>query len=229
MSTVKNYYQLKATIDPKIIGKSELPLTVEIKDKTFASQSREYMLDVEKYFEDKDMILKHFPQNLVGKMYQRKKDPIDIMLSMPMYMSIEFIVSKKVKDILDGFDIDPSEYQTVELSIEGQSEAYYFLFIPMLRNKDYVDYQKSIFHSARLDNTTIFGTYEDYLSERNNGYRVKTLYVSNKLRDRDIVSVQAAGPFFSERIVEAFHENQIIGYDVVEKGDFKVELNFTEG
>ncbi|ASE62106.1 hypothetical protein CEQ15_11685 [Chryseobacterium indologenes] len=227
MSTVKNYYQLKATIDPKIIGKSELPLTVEIKDKIFASQSREYMLDVEKYFKDKDMLLNHFPQNIVGKMYQRKKDPIDIMLSMPMFMSIEFVISKKVKNILAGLDINPSEYETVELSIEGQSEPYYFLFIPLLRNKDYVDYERSVFHSSRLDKTMSFGTYEDYLSERNNGYRVKTLYVSNALQGRDIFSLQAAGPFFSERIVEAFHENQIIGYDIVKGGDFKVDLKFS--
>lgn len=227
MSTIKNYYQLKATIDPKIIGKSELPLTVEIKDKTFASQSREYMLDVEKYFEDKVILLKHFPQNLVGKMYQRKKDPIDIMLSMPMYMSIDFIVSKKVKEILDGFDIDPSEYQTVELSIEGQSEPYYFLFIPMLRNKDYVDYQKSVFYSSRLDNTTTFGTYDEYLLARNQGYRVKTLFISSEFKGRDIISLQAAGPFFSKRIVDAFNENMIVGYDIIEGGDFKVDLKFS--
>ncbi|OCA76389.1 hypothetical protein BBI01_06775 [Chryseobacterium artocarpi] len=227
MSTIKNYYQLKATIEPKIIGKSELPLTVEIKDKTFESQSREYMLNIDKYFEDKDGILKHFPQNLVGKMYQKKKDPIDIMLSMPMYMSIDFIVSKRVKNILDELNINPTEYQTVEFSIEGQIESYYFLFIPMLRNKDYVDYRKSVFHSSRLDNTTIFGTYEEYLLARNNGYRVKTLYVSDELSDRDIISLQAAGPFFSERIVEAFNENMIVGYDIIKGGDFKVDLKFS--
>ncbi len=227
MITFRKYFQLESTLESKIIGRSELPLTVEIKDKIFANQSREYMLDVEKYFEDKDKILKHFPKNLVGKMYHRKKAPVDIMLSMPMYMSIEFIVSKKVKNILDGLAINHAEYQTIELTIDGQSEPYYFLFIPMLRNKDYVDYKNSIFHSARLDNTTSFGTYEDYLSERNNGYRVKTLYVSNELRDRDIISLQSAGPFFSERIVEAFHEKQVIGHDIINGGDFKVDLKFS--
>ncbi len=136
---MKKYYKIDASIDNKIIGKSESPLTVQIKNKTFSEQSSQYFLDVNKYFEDYPHLYANFPKDLSGKMYQRKKSPIDIMNVMPYFISLQYVISKKVKAILENLQINKTEYHLEELSIEGNEEKFYFLFIPLLKSSEYVN------------------------------------------------------------------------------------------
>ncbi len=222
------YYQIQTTIDSKIIGRCESPLTVEIKNKIFSEQSNKYFLDVNKYFEDQNTLYEKFPIDLKGKMFQKKKLPIDIMNVMPYYISLEYVISKKIKDIFERLEINKDEYHLEELSIDGSEEKFYFLFIPLLKSSEYVDYEKSIFYDSLNDKSAIFGNYEKYLDSRKFGnYRAKTLCLKKELYSRDIISVQAGGPFYSERIIDAFKEENIIGYDIIERGDFKIDLHFT--
>lgn len=223
----KIFYQFDASIDPKIIGRSGLPLTVQIKDKSFSEQSRKYTLDVNKYFEDFSNLYSNFPKGLSGKMYQRLRKPIDLMITMPFYMSLRYVVSKKVKDIFEKLAIDKSEYHLEKLSIEGSDEEFYFLFIPLLKNSEYVDYEKSVYYDGLNDNYEVFGSYEKYeVKKTKSNYRAKTLYVKKELENRDIISLQAAGPFYSEKIIDAFQKENIVGYEIIKGGDFKVDLHF---
>lgn len=226
MHKQKIYYQIEPTIDSKIIGKSELALSVEITNKQFLAFRKDKLVYVDNYFEQTDLY-KDFPKNITGKMYQRKKSPIDIMQVMPMCLGLPFIISGKVKEILEKLNINKSEFHLEELSIEGSSEPFYFLFIPMLKNSETIDYSKSLFYSTLQDRFAVFDTYEKYLTEKNNRFKVKNLFLPKVLENRDIISVQAAGPFFSERIIDAFKENQVVGYDIINGGDFKVDLQFS--
>lgn len=227
MNILKNYYQIDTTIDPKIIGRSELSLTVEVKDKDFLNFRKNNLTYINDYFAKKEAY-EGFPKAISGKMYQKKKEPIDIMDLMPHCLGIEFIISEKVKQILEKLQIDRNEYHIEDLLIEGYTEKFYFLFIPILKNNDYVNYKSSIYYDTLAHQEIHFKSFEDYEAQKKqSNYRVKTLCISSELNNRDIINLQAAGPFYSERIIQAFKENQIIGYDIINGGDFKVELNFS--
>jgi len=221
------FYQLGASIDPKIIGKSELPLTVQINDKIFTEQSRKYTLDINKYFEEFSDLYGNSPKRLSGKMYQRIRKPIDLMNSMPYYPTLRYIVSQKVKDIFERLVLDKKEYHLEKLNIEGYDENFYFLFIPLLENSKYVDFDKTVYYDSLNEKYKVFGSYEKYEAEKKNGrFRAKTLYLKKELEVRDIISVQAGGPFYSERIIDSFQKENVVGYEIITGGDFKVDLYF---
>ena len=221
------YYQITSSIDESIVGKSELPLNVRINDDAYFEQRKKYTLDISRYFDEKDNIYNIFSRKLVGTLYQRDRSPIDIMQSLPYHPVIEFIISERVKKIFEHLNIDCSEYHLEELSIEGSEEKFYFLFIPLLKNYEYVDYQKSIYYDGFNDIYVVFGGYEKYeIEKKKSNYRVKTLYVKKELEGRDIISVQAGGPFYSARIIEAFQKENVIGYEIISRGDSKVDLYF---
>lgn len=225
---MKKYYQIDCSIDRKIIGRSELPLTVEVKDKEFLDYRKRFFY-IDDYFENESGLYGDFPKGIKGKMYQRKKDPVDFMLVMPTSFNPKYIVSGKVKNIFEKIFIDKSEYHLEELTIEGHPERFYFLFLPLLKSLEYVDYSKTIFYDSTNDNYAVFGTYHKSQIEcnKNIGYYAKKLYVAKELESRDIINLQTSiHPFFSKKIIDAFAEESILGYDIIKSGDFKIELHF---
>lgn len=79
---MNNYYQIRASIDSKFIGKSNSPVTVEIIN-DFSTQSRKYILNVNDYFAEQLKIHNKFPKNLKGRIVQQNINPIDIMNVIP--------------------------------------------------------------------------------------------------------------------------------------------------
>lgn len=220
------YYQIDTSIDSKIIGRSELPISVQIKNKTYSEQSRKYTLDVNQYFEEQLNVYNNFPKGVIAKMYQKKKKPIDIMNVIPFYLSLEFAVSEKVKIIFENLKVNKLEYHMEEFSIEENDKKFYFLFIPLLKNSEYIDYEKTVYYDELNERDEVFNSFENYEAQKSSGnFRVKTLYVKKEIENRDIISIQGVTvPFFSERIIKSFQENNIIGYEIVKRGDFKVEF-----
>ncbi len=221
------YYQITTTIDPKIIGRSELSLTVEVKDKDFLNFRKNNLTYINDYFAKKEAY-EGFPKGISGKMYQKKKEPIDIMDLMPHCLGIEFIISEKVKQILEKLQIDRNEYHMEDLLIEGSDSKFYFLFIPILKDSDYIDFTKSIFWDDQAEKTHVFGTYESYKDDKINRFKAKELYISADLKQRDIIKLQSSRTQFSKRVIDAFQKETVIGYDLIEGGDFKVILKFKE-
>ncbi len=217
---MKKYYQIDTSIDEKIIGESELSLSVEIEDKDFIEQSMEYF-DIEYYFEKKDQIYDNFPKSLVGKMYQKNKEPIDFMDTIPMFPPNLFVVSQKFKDIIESLNVGQSEYHFEELKIKGYTNPFYFLFIPMIKSVDCIDFTRTVYRNSDTGEEKIYGSYESYWNcpvEEVLRYNPKTIYLSIDLSRYDIISIQGASPvFYSERLIKAFEENNVIGYEIVKK------------
>ena len=225
---MKNYYQIRASIDSKIIGRSEAPLSVEIKNQIFSEQSRRYTLDVNKYFEEQLQLYDNFPKNLVGKMYQKNKLPIDIMNVIPFYMSLQFAVSQKVVNIFNSLSVDKAEYHIEEFTIDGSNDKFYFLFIPMLKSNGCIDFSQSIFIEDLNEEEIIFGSYDVYWKKsKDSNYLAKQLFVPFELQSRDIISLQKGKPFYSERILDAFQKENVIGYEIITGGDYKIDLHFS--
>lgn len=224
---MNNYCQIRASIDPKIIGKSEVPLTVEIKNKYFSEQSRKYTLDVNTYFEEQLKLYDNFPKNLEGKMYQKNRNPIDVMNVSPFYMSLQFAVSEKVVDIFYNLAVNKAEYHLEKFTVEGSNDNFYFLFIPLLKSEDHIDFSQSIFIDDVSEKEVVFESYVAYKEKsKNNYYRAKLLSVSGELQRRDLISLQKGKPFYSKRLIDAFQQENIIGYEIIKSGDSKVDLHF---
>jgi hypothetical protein len=225
---MKEYYKIEASIDPKIIGRSELPLTVEIKDKRFLEYRKTNLTDIDKYFQIHN-IYDQFPKEIVGKMYQRKKHPIDIMNIIPSSLSLKYVISERVKQILKELLIDDSEYHLEEIKIEGSTEKFYFFFIPYLKSWEVIDYSKTVFYDTLHEKELIFRNFESYeVGNKLNNYLIKELFISKKLKNRDIINIPVAGAFYSEKIMQVFKAKEIIGYDLITSGDFMVKLHFND-
>ncbi|MCJ8155263.1 hypothetical protein MKJ01_15975 [Chryseobacterium sp. SSA4.19] len=226
MKLQKKYIQIEPSINPKIIGRSDLPLTVAIKDKNFVSQSSSYVVDFKRYFEDEDAAFTNLPDNIVGKMFQ-KKHPVDIMGIMPHHPVILCIVSQKVIDILEKLQVNKKEYKFKKLEITGIDTRYYFLITPIFKSSEYINFSKSQFTEVATGIDWGFPDYESYmLKTKSNKFVTKSICINPILQNNDIIRIQTVKTFFSERIINAFMKNEVVGYDIIKGGDFKIDLNF---
>lgn len=220
------YFQIEKSIDPKLIGRGELPLTVKINDKHFASESSSYVVNFKRYFEDVQAAFINVPENIVGEMYQ-KRDPVDIMGIMPHHPIIFSIVSQKVIEIFEKLQVNKDEYQYKKLQILNKIDPYYFLFLPIHQSSENVNFQKSKFTEVSTGIDWSFPNFESYMSEtKSKNFVTKSLCINPDLENNDIIRLQMVKPFFSERIIEACLEENVVGFDVIKGGDFKVNLSF---
>jgi hypothetical protein len=218
------YHQIQLSIDERLIGKSDNPISIKIKDKCFIEFSTSSILNLTKYFQNKDEFYKLIPENLECEMYQKNKIPIDFMLCMPTCLTLYFVISEKVKKILESLNVKSTEYITKEIKINGYFEKYYLMFIPLLESKKFVDFKKTIFRDSDSGEEIVFRNYDHFLE---NISKPKKLYVKKDLLNYDIINLQVAKPYFSKRIIEIFQKENVIGFEIIKQGSFKVDLNFT--
>ncbi|OCA76390.1 hypothetical protein BBI01_06780 [Chryseobacterium artocarpi] len=227
MNKKTKYYQITESIDPKIIGRSGLPLTIEISEKNFKLQSSTYVVDFNKYFENKDQAYNDLPEKIVSKMYQ-KKGPVDIMGIMPHHLIILFVISEKVKNIFENLKVNKAEYKLKELKVQGTNDPFYFLFVPIHKSSETINFEKSLFIDNVNEierNFADFATYQ--LESKAHKFRTKSICINSNLQSNDIIRIQTIKTYFSARIIDTFKKENVIGYDVIEKGDFKVDLKFS--
>ena len=228
MKEQKIFYQIDTSINPKIIGRSGLPLTIEIPDKNFKLQSSAYVVDFNKYFSEKNRAFDDLPEKVTGKMYQ-KKDPVDIMGIMPHHPIILFIISKKVKNIFENLKVSKAEYKLKELKIQGTNDPFYFLYVPIHKSSETINFEKSLFRDSVDEIDRHFADFESYqIESKAHQLLTKSICINSDLKNNDIIRVQTIKTYFSARIIDTFKREDVIGYDIIEKGDFKVELNFNE-
>ncbi|MCJ8155262.1 hypothetical protein MKJ01_15970 [Chryseobacterium sp. SSA4.19] len=221
----KDYYQIDATIDKKIIGRSELPLSVEIKDQGFLNFRKEKLNNINNYFNQVDLYF-GFPEEVKGKMYQKKKNPIDIMLVIPSCLSLPYIISEKVKNILSQL-VSDEEYHLEKIEIDGYDKYFYFLFIPYLETWKYVDFSNTIFYNRSNKEEIKFKDFNSYEENKKlERYAYKKLSLSGDLSTRKLINIPVAGIFYHHTIINAFIKENVVGFDIIEGGDFKVDLTF---
>ncbi|MDO5666176.1 MAG: hypothetical protein Q4G63_13115, partial [Bacteroidia bacterium] len=93
-----NYYQIDFTLDKKIRGRYEMPHTVELPIELI-EYKKEKCKDIWTYFNNINSIYSEMPNILRGKLYKRK-DTVDFIDTSPFCLSLKYIVSEKVKNIL---------------------------------------------------------------------------------------------------------------------------------
>lgn len=222
---MKDFYQIRAAIDPSIIGRSEAPISVQIKDRWIYDLSRKYSINIQKYFDDKKDLVALLPDKVTGKIFQKNKKPIDFMKVIPFVVGLQYIVSEKVKTVFDALKIEGNQYQFKKMNISGTEDIYYFLMIPIEKDSSAINYSRSIFYDKILETNIVFESFENYKRESiGRNLLVKQIVLNERFENHDIINLQCAGPFFSSRIMDAFIQNKVLGYRVIEKGELFTKI-----
>ena len=210
---MKKYYQITPTIDPKVIGGSSMPYTIKITTKGFGKYAMENCRGMLMYFAHKDTIYKNLPDNLTGTL-ERKKKCIDYMDYYPKFLSLNAVISGRIKRIFEELNVGKNEYILKPITIKNADEPYYLLFVPI------IDYSEIIFPKTVFEDITgkgedrVFNSVEEYLNTKGL-YTIKKVELPQKYSAYDIIRIPACPEaFFSERILKAFEEAGIVGYHI---------------
>lgn len=218
------YYQLTFTLDKKIRGRYEMPHTISIESSEFLKYILDKNKNISMYFENKNELYKNMPNNLHGKLLKRK-NLIDFMDFTPSCLSLVAIISSRMKKILNRLNVSKKEYALKKISIEGFIENFYLLFIPIIKDTDFI-YPKCIFVDMfDSKKTKVFNNRDEYYSDPNL-YYLKKVTLKNDYKGYDLLYPQGGGFFFSERIINAMRNESISGYDVVQGGCFYETIDF---
>ena len=214
------------------IGGRSLPHAVAPCDKCIENALEEMAWNVFLYEEHKNELLTLIPEDMPCKLTNRKK-PVDYMDFSKYVVSLQAIVSQKVKKLFDGLKIPQEEYSFRRVVLKGfENDPFYFLFIPRIPEKDIV-WSKCDFCSTEtfnLKNTVKFSSWEESRKFFPK-YQIHNIALKKEYENHDILQpLMCISPFFSDRLVEAFEREKVIGYKIFRgyhfENFFKQELLF---
>ena len=200
------HYQLNFTHDKRVRGRYNDPHTIDIVSKEYIKYMTEKNGDMFLHLDNQDTLYEEMPDN-IGQVA---------------------VVSNKIKQIFERLNVSKNEYALKKISIKGFEDEFYIFFIPKINDTEFV-YPKCIF-AKRYDNaegiTTIFNSFEEY-NNRTDFYKSKKVTLKSNYKDYDILFPRTiVCPYFSERIINAFQQENVVGYEIVKGGMYYTELDF---
>lgn len=175
------------------------------------------------YYSDLHMLLSSFDDPLSGELDY--KGPIDYMLAYYYRRGMIACVSERFKTILDDKGVDKEEYILKPINIKGLSDCYYLFFVPMIsRHQAHIVYKESEFYIDDIDSPLHKQSISILSDDDYSRFpRIKTRKIvlnSGNKGIRDIYYIDVCNHvFFSERIIEAFESQHIIGAKIVPWGN----------
>ena|SRR3712207_48776 len=219
------YYQVYFAMDKEGRGNYEMPHTVEITSSDFNEYIYTKNRNIIMYFENLSTLYKKMPDTLTGKILDRK-DFVDFMDCSPACPSLVAVVSRKVKNILEYMNVHKSEYILKEIIIDKVESDFFLLFVPLIRDTEFIYPMCRFVNLFDKSDIKLFEKREDYYKAPEE-YVVKKITLSNKYENFDLLYPQGiCGVFFSERIINAFVEEKISGYDIIRGGIFHNTIDF---
>ena len=220
------HYQLNFTHDKRVRGRYNDPHTIDIVSKEYIKYMTEKNGDMFLHLDNQETLYEEMPDNIEGKLYKRN-NVIDYMDVRPYYIGQVAVVSNKIKQIFERLNVSKNEYALKKISIKGFEDEFYIFFIPKINDTEFV-YPKCIF-AKRYDNaegiTTIFNSFEEY-NNRTDYYKSKKVTLKSNYKDYDILFPRTTVcPYFSERIINAFQQENVVGYEIVKGGIYYTELD----
>lgn len=157
------------------------------------------------------------PNEIVGKIIKRK-DYVDFMDFSPACLSLKAVVSAKVKNVFEKIHVHKSEYILKPIKIHGIASDFYLLFVPIIRDTDFV-YPKCKFIDMYNENIKVFQNRLEFYNDKEI-YFPQEITLIRKYQGYDLLYPQGADVFFSNRVLEAFTNEGVIGYDIIKGGCF---------
>lgn len=221
------HYQLDFTDDKRIRGRYNDPHTINIVSKEYIKYMSEKNGNMFLHLDNQETLYEEMPDNIEGKLYKRN-NVVDYMNIRPYYIGQVAVVSNKIKQIFERLNVPKNEYALKKISIKDFEDEFYILFVPKINDTEFV-YPKCIF-AKMFDNfegiTTIFNSLEEYYN-RTETYESKKVTLKSDYKDYDILFPRTTVcPYFSERIINAFQQENVVGHEIVKGGICYTELDF---
>ncbi|MGN0232652.1 MAG: hypothetical protein ACI4A8_10655 [Muribaculaceae bacterium] len=221
------HYQLDFTDDKRIRGRYNDPHTINIVSKEYIKYMSEKNGNMFLHLDNQETLYEEMPENIEGKLYKRN-NVVDYMNIRPYYIGQVAVVSNKIKQIFERLNVPKNEYALKKISIKDFEDEFYILFVPKINDTEFV-YPKCIF-AKMFDNfegiTTIFNSLEEYYN-RTETYESKKVTLKSDYKDYDILFPRTTVcPYFSERIINAFQQENVVGHEIVKGGICYTELDF---
>jgi hypothetical protein len=220
------FHQISVSYDERLLKRHAEPQSVSITTPRFFKEYYPNIRDWDwtVYFANRDCFYRSIPNPLIGKLWY--KGPIDFMDACYLRKGMVACVSEKIRRILMELQVNKEEYILHPIVISKEEALYYILFIPFLSIEELkIDFDNSVFDYALWPNEKLryFRSKEElyeYLLNRDNPLRTKRLVLDKSLMQRDIINAGFihGDIYFSNRIIEAFNEEQVIGYQVLQPG-----------
>jgi len=138
---------------------------------------------------------------------------LDFMAFSPYEHGIQFLITKRVYDILSKYRMPV--HNKIPAKIDTFEQEYFLLGIPMVDSSE-IDFSKSRFYNYNDGKTENFKDFNDY-KEADYNRKMSTpqiLNLKNKLNFDAIKTTK--GVFFSSEIIEEFKKENISGYRIEE-------------
>ena len=219
------YYQITFTLDKRIRGRYEMPHTVKIKSKDFLDYVSEKNRNILMYFKNEHDIYINMPDEIEGQIIKRK-DYVDFMDFSPACLSLKAVVSAKVKNVLEQIHVRKSEYILKRIKIDGIASDFYLLFVPIIKDTEFV-YPKCEFIDIYNEKCKVFQNRKEFYND-NDIYFPKRITLTPKYRNQDLLYPQGSDVFFSKRVLDAFADEKIVGYDIIRGGCFYCTVETTD-
>ena len=220
------YHQISVSYDERLLKHRAAPQSVSITTPDFFNKyyPNLYYWDWDQYFSDRDKFYRDIPNPLVGKLWY--KGPIDFMDACYLRQGMVACVSEKIKKILMALQVKENEYILHPIVISKEETPYYILFIPFLSIEELkIDFDNTVFDYASWPNEELRpfqGEKElyEYLLDKEKPLKAVKLVLDSSLMQRDIINAGFihGNIYFSNRIIDAFYEKNVIGYQVLQPG-----------
>jgi hypothetical protein len=217
--------------DPKITGLKKGGYQVEINEKGFSNKEnylkiKSFFMSL-KYWEREDFI-PHFEVNIESAVLVKEAKLTDFLHFAPHMFGCPFIISQRVRDVFETFNLPVHFYYPVQLLRNNETLNSYCLFYLPYLGFDYVDYKNSLFYTGYglLNNTKIvrINSLNEFLDFSGDEIlRVKELAFNEKFnKPLDLFNSKLGGLFVSERLKQAITHNGLLGLNFLDS--VKVKL-----
>lgn len=218
----EQYNMIEISWDEKLLKRRAAPQSVEITSKDFNIylKTNECRSDWEDYMSRQTWLFDNIPEPIYGKLDY--KGPIDYMWPYPVRKGMVACINEKVKGIFERLNVSKDEYVLKSIIIKGHEDTpFYLFFVPLCPVSDIIFPACTVVERVVGEGwdcrpvTVPINSHEDYLrAEKRMGIEtyIRELVVKDKYRKKDIITFQGFVPvFFSERIVNAFREENVVG------------------
>ncbi len=228
------YYKLTHTLDPKVIGVKDGMAQVELIKKYFKDQSNydnyiNYFLDFNEGGPKNLVKFPPFDVKFEHLQLKRNAKLTDFLCFAPA-VSHNFLINKKVYDVLRNFNLPSHKLYPAALSIDGVSNAEFsFWYCPSF-DFDVIDFQKSKFSTGndRLGNRREIqvNSEEDLKKVTSSINRDKIVLKNTFNHNLDLIDLLIYDTFIiSEKLKDALIKEQLSGveYHPLDESKFMID------
>lgn len=230
------YREIGFSWDEALLGKNDHPQSVRITTPGFFDKiyPKYPVWDIgwKDYFDfQADLFDRIKKVSLSGRLEINHQPPFDYMRTYYWRDTIVACVSQKVKTVFEELQINEEEAIFCPISIPKVKDSFYLLFAPIIPFEwATIDYLHSVFTDKDGNILKYSGT-DEFLSSLYSDavVQIKKNVISPHCKSKDVIHLPFGPVYFSNRIINAFKKNTIVGSEIIEKSSiFYKQLAFSD-